>query len=133
MRTKEQKEKQRIAAKTYRDKHKDRINARRRELRKQNPEKYRKADNKHYRKNRLAHKVNRYGITTEDYKLLLAKQSGNCAICKKEMGVVNIDHCHETQKVRGLLCTSCNTGIGKLKDDIAILQNAVQYLGDYYE
>lgn len=57
-----------------------------------------------------------------------ADQDGRCAICNKEMKQVNVDHCHKTQEVRGLLCTACNTGIGKLKDDISVLESAIKYL-----
>lgn len=41
---------------------------------------------------------------------------------------INVVHCHKTGKVRGLLCFNCNTGIGKLKDDIELLKRAVEYL-----
>jgi len=62
--------------------------------------------------------------------------SGKCDICGlQETAVVYgtvktlaLDHCHSTGKVRGLLCQNCNTGLGKFKDDIDLLQSAIKYL-----
>jgi hypothetical protein len=66
------------------------------------------------------------------YQKLFEKQGGVCAICKSpENGRYNhlsIDHCHETEKIRGLLCNNCNRGIGLLKDNPEFLKNAVKYL-----
>lgn len=73
-----------------------------------------------------------YKITIEDYDILFKNQNGKCAICgkyqselKKEL---NVDHCHITGKVRGLLCLDCNHGLGKFFDNSEILQNAVDYI-----
>ena len=55
----------------------------------------------------------RYNITLEQYHLMVINQSGKCAICRKEFTQTPcIDHCHETNKVRGLLCRWCNFGVG---------------------
>lgn len=63
---------------------------------------------------------------------LLAAQDGGCAICQKPMEAIrrrmNIDHCHDTNEVRGILCSGCNTGLGHLGDNIAGLQRAIAYL-----
>jgi hypothetical protein len=48
-------------------------------------------------------------------------------------GTFHVDHCHETGKIRGLLCHSCNTGIGKLGDNLEGLQKAVSYLERFYD
>lgn len=71
-----------------------------------------------------------FGISREEYILLEEKQKGLCAICGKEERNKNlsVDHCHETNKVRGLLCTNCNRAIGLLKDNVQILKNAIKYL-----
>jgi Recombination endonuclease VII len=53
-----------------------------------------------------------YGLSTEDRKALLARQGGVCGICKKKGRKLHVDHCHETGKVRGLLCGKCNRGLG---------------------
>lgn len=56
-------------------------------------------------------------------------QGGNCAIClTPPKRWFAIDHDHATGKVRGLLCTNCNTGIGMLKDDLEVLHRAQVYL-----
>ena len=73
-----------------------------------------------------------YGISMKEFNELLAHQNGGCAICKKPIDALrrrmNIDHCHETNVVRGILCSGCNTGLGHLGDNIAGLQRAIAYL-----
>jgi len=73
----------------------------------------------------------RYGIEVEDYEALKEQQGGKCAICKTEGRVLYVDHCHSTQKLRGLLCQQCNTGIGMLQDSLKVLKKAVRYLEKY--
>lgn len=69
-----------------------------------------------------------YGLSETQYQNLL-KQYPYCAICCAPwVTSPNIDHCHQTNKVRGLLCKDCNTGLGHFKDDIANLQSAIVYL-----
>lgn len=76
--------------------------------------------------------IKKYNITLEDYNNLLLKQDNCCAICKinvKDLKKsLNIDHDHITSKVRGLLCSNCNTGIGLFKDNKKILLEAINYL-----
>jgi hypothetical protein len=55
-------------------------------------------------------------------------QNGKCACCFKPYGKLVVDHVHGTSHVRGLLCNACNTGIGKLGDDIEGVQRALDYL-----
>jgi hypothetical protein len=77
-----------------------------------------------------------YGVTAEWYTSTSAEQGGTCAICKKpETAVVrgrqlrlSVDHCHTSGKVRGLLCSVCNRAIGALRDDVSLLQSAINYL-----
>jgi hypothetical protein len=79
------------------------------------------ADGAEPRRNaRLKH---RYGITAAEYDRMFAEQHGVCAICGKPADATQpkhwgrklaVDHCHDTGKVRGLLCFSCNTGVGLL-------------------
>lgn len=88
-------------------------------------------------------KARRYGLTIEQYKQMFVDQNNMCAIChqpetriftqrsiNKEMQIAKLclDHCHVTNKVRGLLCHDCNTAIGKMKDNIDRLQSAINYL-----
>jgi hypothetical protein len=73
----------------------------------------------------------KYNITIEEYKNLKENQNYSCAICKNPLNLgfhTHLDHCHVTKKARGILCSSCNLGIGKFKDNIKYLQNAIEYL-----
>ena len=75
----------------------------------------------------------KYGIEAHEYERLYSLQNGLCAICltraKDSRGrELNVDHCHTTGKVRGLLCSSCNMGIGMLLDDYQNLARAAAYL-----
>lgn len=82
----------------------------------------------------------RFGISLEDYELMLESQNNVCAICKqpevsidhrtKKVRTLAVDHCHITNKIRGLLCTNCNTALGLFKDDASVLTQAIAYLGD---
>lgn len=71
-----------------------------------------------------------YGITLEQYDSMLAAQNNVCAICKEPPGKqrLHVDHCHKTGQIRGLLCASCNIGIGYFRDSEALLGLAIQYL-----
>lgn len=87
---------------------------------------------------RVRHTVlaNKYGISLVTYEEMLDKQDHKCAICSvNETMVIRgkqyrlaVDHDHKTGKVRGLLCSSCNRGIGYLRDDINIFKKAIDYL-----
>lgn len=78
----------------------------------------------------------RFGITAEEYDAMFQAQGGVCAICKQPEtrnlgeGVVNmgVDHDHRTGAVRGLLCHRCNTIMGMLEDDPALLTKMIAYL-----
>ena len=76
---------------------------------------------------------NTYGITKEEYKSMLSAQRDVCAICgrsnsQKNKGMLHVDHCHKTGKIRGLLCHNCNVSIGLLADDPAIFRRAIKYI-----
>jgi hypothetical protein len=70
----------------------------------------------------------KYGITDEDYDAMAEAQGYRCAICESDAPFV-VDHCHQTGRVRGLLCHNCNVGLGHFKDNPQILTAALQYLG----
>lgn len=76
----------------------------------------------------------KYNITKEDLDTLYLDCNGSCSICKLPEKdnpggkALHIDHDHKTGKVRGLLCNNCNSGIGYLKDNIELLEAAIQYL-----
>jgi Recombination endonuclease VII len=69
----------------------------------------------------------RYGLTRPEMVAIERSHAGACAICRRETKLV-VDHDHKTGKVRGLLCSTCNTGLGKLGDNADRLRQAIQYL-----
>ena len=75
---------------------------------------------------------NSYGISMQEFEDLVEFQGNKCAICFKPLESLsrraNVDHDHKTNRVRGILCTGCNTGLGHLGDDIKGLQKALYYL-----
>jgi hypothetical protein len=85
---------------------------------------------KYLRIRRNRHLVNKYGITLEEYEVMLKKQNGVCYICKGKPEDKNmaVDHCHDTGKVRGILCENCNRGIGMFKHNVTLLKSAINYL-----
>lgn len=74
----------------------------------------------------------KYGLTTSDYERMVDAQGGACALCEvvPEDRLV-VDHCHQTGRVRALLCGRCNSGIGFLRDDPVLIELAVGYLSTF--
>ena len=75
----------------------------------------------------------KYGLNLEDYNNLVKEQNHKCAICDTDevdsfKGLLFVDHCHTTGKIRGLLCHHCNTALGKFKDSESILMKAIEYV-----
>ena len=74
----------------------------------------------------------KYGITPEHYDVMYEEQGGCCKICNRHQTEFQkrlaVDHDHNTGAVRSLLCPSCNSGIGKLGDNIDVVRNALDYL-----
>lgn len=90
---------------------------------------------KEYRKSNVYKNIiykKKYGITLEDYNIMFSNQNGCCKICGTHQSelpkALAVDHCHKTNNVRGLLCQTCNTSLGGFKDNIDLLQNAIDYL-----
>lgn len=80
---------------------------------------------------RLRHLKRRYSIGRAEYEALAAAQGNACAICRtvaEDTWNMQVDHCHETGKVRGLLCHKCNKGIGLLGDNPERVAAALRYL-----
>lgn len=74
-----------------------------------------------------------YGLTKEEWLQKVDAQGGLCALCKipgrtGKLGRLSVDHCHVTGRVRGLLCSPCNSAIGVLGDTPEMLERAVKYL-----
>lgn len=84
------------------------------------------------RQRQNGHLKRKYGITIEEYEVMLAKQNGKCAICGQVAGKKNlaVDHCHDTLKIRGILCENCNRGIGMFKHETKRLESAISYLAE---
>lgn len=85
---------------------------------------------KHYQLKRLQRE---FGLSPESYEQMLLIQDNKCAICEEDEKStrnknLSVDHCHETNQIRGLLCSRCNRAIGLLQDDEIILQKAIDYL-----
>lgn len=106
---------------------KDCKNAKARQWRKDNPENVAR----HKERHKWYLKERRYGVTQEQYELMLKEQNNRCKLCDnkfKNTKETHIDHCHNSNKVRGLLCNSCNLALGQFNDDIELMENAIEYL-----
>jgi Recombination endonuclease VII len=108
--------------KEYCEKNRDKIREQRKEFRRLN-------------KTRLSISKNRAKCSPEKFKALFEEQRGCCAICglhqSKMRRRIAIDHNHETNEIRGLLCDNCNRCLGLLKDSQEVLQNALNYLSKH--
>jgi len=104
-----------------------------------NPDRVRANSKKWWEKNRESYVLKRriyvlkskYGLTLQEWEMMVLTQRNSCALCQKEFKnrrSINVDHCHKTGKVRGLLCTPCNRGIGVLGDDEEGLERALKYV-----
>ena len=116
-----------------------------REDRKKNPDKYREIAKRSYEKNKKQkneYQVKRmYGIEAEQYYKMYEDQQNRCAICNQletrksrtpgQLARLTLDHNHETGQIRGLLCHSCNTGIGKFRESEDLFRLAIAYLERY--
>lgn len=81
-----------------------------------------------------AHRKRTYGVVDGQVESIRKKQGKRCAICRRretDSETFHLDHNHETGAVRGLLCRSCNSGIGFLNDSIELLYAAIDYLEEY--
>ena len=95
-------------------------------------------NNPNYEKNRYRqnpqwhrerHLIRKYGVNLAEYHRLFETQDGRCAICgRTQQRAFDVDHCHKTKAVRGLLCTNCNRMIGHSGDDPDRLESAARYL-----
>lgn len=117
--------------KKYRDANKQLTSERNKRYHEANPD---AVKSKHYKA--------RYGISLEEAKQLLENQGNCCAICNKQLdfyaGVKGrdkpvVDHCHTTNKVRGILCTNCNLLLGYSFDKTTTLETAITYLEKYHQ
>lgn len=111
-------------AREYRVKNRETIRLRDKEYNKKYPDRIRKTNLKRF-----------YCITPDQYEQMLLKQNNSCWICwfkhvengKREQRLC-VDHCHSSLKIRGLLCSECNKGLGHFRDNKLFLERAIQYL-----
>lgn len=84
-------------------------------------------------KDRNRHLKYNYGIDYHEYEEMLIRQNGLCAVCKTtgERSHLSIDHNHKTGKIRGLLCHTCNSALGMLKENKDIVANLLRYLNEH--
>jgi len=132
----------RAANRAYYKKNADTIRARQKVLRttpehREKQRRYKKKNKERFRDRQKDYDLRtNYGITLEDYNLMLENQNHRCKICESDTPAGkgwNVDHCHTTKKVRGVLCPHCNTGLGFFKDNPDLLIAAINYLNDSAE
>lgn len=77
-------------------------------------------------------RINKYGLTEEQHQKMFDNQNYRCATCGRHQNELpkklSIDHCHNSGKVRGLLCNNCNVALGFVRDSVATLENMIKYL-----
>lgn len=119
--------------KEYYERTKEELNARRRQDRIDNPEKYRTKEKrgKSTRQNRIKN-----GFTDALLAQRLAEQDYKCAICLVPFDdlpthKIHADHCHASNRARGILCWHCNAGLGQFKDNLTAIKRAADYLKKY--
>jgi len=121
-------------AKKTRIKNREKVRARQKEWGEKNKEhraeKGRKWYNENKERTRNSQLIRVFGITLDEYNIMLDKQNDRCAICGENVGGKSfaVDHDHLSGKVRGLLCGSCNVGIGHFRDDPELLEKAIEYI-----
>ena len=109
------------------------------EKRRSDPDTHRKASNRYYHAHRKRcleirsknRRLKWYGLTIEEWERLLCLQKNKCAICEEQLQpgkTTQVDHCHKTKKIRGILCFNCNILLGMAHDNPNILRLATSYL-----
>jgi hypothetical protein len=97
-----------------------------------NPDKVKGYTRKHYLKSKNRYLLKTYGISLDEYNQMFAEQEGCCAVCGKHQSefkkALAVDHNHETEAVRGLLCYRCNSALGMLDENPEIISNLLDYV-----
>lgn len=87
-----------------------------------------KAEHKAAHQARGSARRNKLGVSEAKYQHNYKKRGGKCDICRLVYPFLCIDHDHRTGKVRGMLCKSCNAGLGQFQDNVVVMRRAVKYL-----
>ena len=141
----DKKEKQKEYYKKYKEKNKEKLDQYYKEYIEKNKEKlikygkeYKETNKEklynYYKNYKVNYTLKKYNLTKEDYNKIIDLQNGKCKICKIDFNVnqkPQIDHCHTTNKFRGLLCKKCNVGLGMFNDNIELFKNCIEYLHHY--
>lgn len=131
-----------VQSRKYQEENKEKLKEKTNIYRKLNKEKIAERQKEIYQKNKdTSFKTYRlkskYNLSIEDYNEMEKSQNFCCMICKKEKSLLKgglvVDHCHETGKVRSLLCWKCNVGIGSFFDNSTALKQAAEYIEFYKE
>jgi len=124
-----------LSQREWRKNNKEKVKQYESSWREKNKDKYKASQKKWKEKNKskvISDRLKRkYGICQNQYNNILESQSGVCAICFKTCETnqrLSVDHCHNTGKIRGLLCNKCNTALGQMMDSVENLRNAAEYL-----
>ncbi len=127
-----------ISDKKYRKDNAEAISIRRRKSWQDNIEINKERQRVYYENNKekiqQSAKEKKYNLPWHVIEKMIEDQNYLCAICFKDFRKseqkfpINIDHCHLSNKVRGILCSKCNLGIGHFEDSIDMLENAIRYL-----
>lgn len=120
----------------WREKNRQKIRDYQRDYYYKNLERSREETKKRARKYRASGKAilqdrhREFGISPVKQLHMWEAQKGLCALCQTELNFrkAHLDHCHETGRVRGFLCASCNKGLGFFKDSPTVLRAAISYL-----
>ncbi len=125
------KERHKQLGKAWRAKNRERFNASVREYYHKNKHKSRLYESNNRVRRSVQIRCRKFGITAEHYWNMFGDQEGKCAICSKTPKVwwsFNVDHCHETGRIRGLLCGPCNKALGSFGDTVDGVKRAIAYL-----
>ena len=118
--------KRKMQRKNYYEKNKDSLNSRARQW---------YLDHKELvqQRSRDSELLRNFGLTRQEYNRIFQVQGGMCKICGIHQEEINkslrVDHCHKTNKVRGLLCHNCNVTLGLIKENIETLKKMIEYIG----
>jgi hypothetical protein len=118
-------------AKQWRAANSETLRARAKNWRDKNPEKVRAQRKRRREKARWQRLLKTYGITREEYNNMLFVQGGLCALCgepPEEGKTLCVDHDHDTDVVRSLLCCKCNFALGSFRGDLHLFRLAAHYL-----
>lgn len=131
------KEKRKAYLKIWKLKNRDKLLRQGRASYKRNAHNRRKYSRNFYWKNKQKEldriRFKKYGITGEEFRLIVKKQNGKCPICKrKDNKNLSIDHDHFTGKLRGVICNRCNMALGNVQDSPKILKALINYLEKHY-